>query len=62
VTGLIRPAINYSQSGTTKDHLSLFYFTHSLIIRPLSLFISVVSIKLHLHKTCRDLLVGTPLA
>jgi len=62
VTGFIRPAINYSQSGTTKDHLSLLYFAHSLIIQPLPLFISVVFIKLHFPKVCRDLLVATLLA
>ena len=62
MTGLIRPAINYGQSGTTKDHLSLLYFAHSLIIHPLPLFISVVLIKRHLHKVCRDFLVATPIA
>jgi hypothetical protein len=62
VTGPIRPAINYSQSGTTKDHLSLLYFARRLIIRPLPLFISVVLMKLRFHKVCRDLLVATPLA
>jgi hypothetical protein len=45
VTAFIRRAINYNQSGTTKDHLSLLSLTHSLIMRPLPfVYISCICI------------------